>query len=64
MYHQGAKVKGKHYATPMQVPHRLPPQKVLDSNQFNAKQEAYRMAQANRNSPWARRYLKQCGRTF
>jgi hypothetical protein len=36
----------------------LPPRKVLESIEFDVKQEAYRIAQANRNRAWARRYLR------
>jgi len=61
MFHQGAK-----------VPQKLPPasprieavRKALDMSEWNCKQEAYRMAMANRNKPWARRWLRQNQQSF
>jgi len=53
-YHQGARVN-----SPIKVRAKLLlPEKTLDQIRYDTKREAYLMAQANRNKPWARRWLR------
>jgi hypothetical protein len=56
MYHQGARVLSN-------PPKRLKlPERQLDKITFSVKQEARRLADANRlKKPWARRWLKENG---
>jgi hypothetical protein len=60
MFHQGARVKTN--IPPTKPP--LPSRAKLESIEFNAKAEAHRMALANINRPWARRWLKATGKSF
>lgn len=57
MFHQGARVKTN--IKPTRPP--LPSRAKLESIEFNAKAEAHRIALANINASWARRWLKVTG---
>lgn len=61
MFHQGAKVKRR---LPPVTPRIEAVRKADDAIEFNAKAEAHRMALANINKPWARRWLRETGKSF
>jgi hypothetical protein len=61
MFHQGAKVKRD---LPPTTPRIQAARDALDSTEFSRKNEAHRMALANRNKPWARRWLRANGHMY
>lgn len=61
MFSQGAKVRTQ---LPPASPRIEVCRKALDESEFDRKNEAHRMALANRNKPWARRWLKSAGRMY
>lgn len=61
MFHQGAKVKTQ---LPPASPRVEIARRALDESEWSRKQEAHRMALANRNKPWARRWLRENGKSF
>jgi hypothetical protein len=59
MFHKGAKVNTRLPPAPARVEiARL----ALEESEWSRKQEAYRLALANRNKPWARRWLRANGK--
>jgi hypothetical protein len=61
MFAQGAKVKTQ---LPPASPRIEFARKALDDSDRSRKQEAHRLALANRNKPWARRWLRANGHMY
>jgi len=60
MFHKGARIKTN--VKPTQPP--LPSRKELQTIEFNVKSEVHRIALANVNRTWARRWLKSTGKCY